>query len=453
MDKLNLLINDLEFIILCFSDLIGTLRGRTIPAKAVIEAISYGVGFDASSIPGFAKIWDSDMVMKPDLNTFVRFPDYFYNHRVGGIICNIYVPEGYPLIYDSRQICIRMEERLKSQGLQPLAGAEPEFYLVKNNGEAISPVEDHIHDIGRYFDISPGRDLTEQFRMDLSATLMTMGFNIERHHHEVGSSQSETTFKYSSATENADRILWYKMVVKAIALKKYGWIATFMPKPWVGKPGNGLHVHLSLKSLSNGENIFADINDSYAGISQTCRYFIGGLLEHSRALSAIVASTVNSYKRLIPGFEAPIYITWSKRNRSALIRVPEYYPKRINEVRVEYRCPDPLCNPYLMYTAIFEAGMDGVKKKIDPGDPINECIYHLNEGKMRELGIKILPPSLKEALEEWHSDDICIKALGREVAEKYYELKMEEWMEYVKHNSNPRSNEITKWEIYKYLYM
>ncbi len=452
MEKLSL-VNDLEFIILCFSDLTGMLRGETIPARVATEVINDGVGFDASSIPGFAEIWESDMIMKPDLNTLVRFPDYFYNHKVGGIICNIYVPEGFPLKYDSRQICMKMEEKLKSQGFQPLAGAELEFYLVKASGELIFPVEDHIHDNHRYLDISPGRDLTEQYRMDLSATLITMDLNVERHHHEVGHSQNEVTFKFSSATDNADRILWYKMVAKAIALKKYDWIATFMPKPWIGKPGNGLHVHLSLKSVNNGENIFADTNDNYAGISQICRYFIGGLLEHSRALSAIVTPTVNSYKRLVPGFEAPIYIAWSKRNRSALIRVPEYYPKRPCKIRVEYRCPDPLCNPYLMYTAIFEAGMDGIKKKIDPGDPIDECIYHLSEEKKRELGIKTLPSSLKEALEEWHSDDICIKAFGKDVAEKYYELKMEEWREYIKHNSNLKPNEITKWEIYKYLYM
>ncbi|MEM1545132.1 MAG: type I glutamate--ammonia ligase [Candidatus Methanomethylicia archaeon] len=452
MEKLSL-ISDSEFIILCFLDLIGMLRGKTIPARVVSEVIVDGVGFDASSIPGFAEIWESDMIMKPDLSTLVRFPDYFYNYKVGGIICNIYVPEGFPFKYDGRQICIRMEEKFKSQGLQPLAGAEPEFYLVKTNGETIFPVENHIHDNHRYLDVSPGRDLTEQYRMDLSATLITMGFNVEKHHHEVGHSQNEIVLKFSSVTENADRILWYKMIAKTIALKKYNWVATFMPKPWIEKPGNGLHIHLSLKSVNNGENIFADTNDNYAGISQICRYFIGGLLEHSRALSAIVASTVNSYKRLIPGFEAPVYISWGKRNRSALIRVPEKHLKKPSEIRIEYRCPDPLCNPYLMYTAIFEAGMDGIKKKIDPGDPINECIYHLSDEKRRELGIKTLPSSLKEALEEWYSDDICIKAFGKDVAEKYYELKMEEWKEYIKQNSNPKPDEITKWEIYKYLYM
>lgn len=445
--------SDLEFITLCFPDLIGILRGVTVPAGIAVKVINDGVGFDASSIPGFVGIWESDMVMKPDPNTFVRFPDYFYDHKVGGFLCNIYTPEGTPLKYDSRQICIKMEGKLRNQGIQPLAAAEPEFYLVKVSDGTVIPVEDHIYDHQRYFDIFPGRDLTEQYRMDLSATLITMGFNIERHHHEVGNSQNEITFKFSSATENADKILWYKVAAKAVALRKYGWIATFMPKPWSEKPGSGLHIHLSLKSLNSGENIFADVNDDYAGISQTCRYFIGGLLEHSRALSAIVAPTVNSYKRLIPGFEAPVYIAWSKRNRSALVRIPEYYPKRLHEIRVEYRCPDPLCNPYLMYTAVFEAGMDGINKRIDPGDPIDENIYHLSEGKRRQLGIKTLPSSLKEALEEWHSDDICIKAFGRDIAEKYYELKMGEWAEYIRNDSNPNPSKITKWEICKYLYM
>jgi len=223
-----------------------------------------------------------------------------------------------------------------------------------------------------------------------------------------------------------------------------------MPKVWTDKPGSGMHIHLGLFNPKNEENIFYDPK-GYANISQECRYFIGGLLEHARALCAVVSPTVNSYKRLVPGYEAPIYIAWSGRNRSALIRVPEYFRGKEKKVRIEFRCPDPLCNPYLAYAVILEAGLDGIKKKIDPGDPINTNVYHLSESERRKLGIKVLPTSLKEALEEWKSDEICVRALGKETAEKYLEIKMQEWKEYEPHMPE-KPNEVTPWEIQKYLY-
>jgi glutamine synthetase len=277
-----------------------------------------------------------------------------------------------------------------------------------------------------------------------------MGIVVEREHHEVGSAQNEITFKYSDPLTTSDSIERYKLAAKAVASKKYGWTATFMPKPWLSKPGNGMHIHLGLLDAKTGHNIFYDPR-SYACISQECRYFIGGLLKHARALSAIAAPSVNSYKRLVPGYEAPVYVAWSKRNRSALVRVPAFSKENEREARIEFRCPDPMCNPYLVYATVIEAGLDGIRKRIDPGDPIDLNMYHLTETERRNLGIRILPTSLKEALEEWKTDEICLDALGRETAEKYVELKMQEWKEY-EPNMPRNKNEITQWELQKYLY-
>ncbi|MEM3730778.1 MAG: type I glutamate--ammonia ligase [Candidatus Bathyarchaeia archaeon] len=445
------LMKNADYILLHFTDLLGFLKGRTVPADLVEDVLTEGVGFDGSSIIGGVTIEESDMVMRPDPSTFTVCPHYFYDKSVVSFICDIYEPNGEKFERDPRHICQKFMEKILREGFQPTAAAELEFYLVTKNGLGeIFPVENHLIEKQRYFDITPGRDLTEPFRMELSNVLSGMGIVVERMHHEVGSAQNEITFKYSDPKTTSDNIMRYKFAAKAVADKKYGWIATFMPKPWFGKPGNGMHIHLGLFNPKNGKNLFYDPK-GYANLSQTCRYFIGGILDHARALCAIVAPTVNSYKRLVPGYEAPVYVTWSKRNRSALIRVPEYFPGKENEARIEFRCPDPLCNPYLAYTVVFEAGMDGIRRKIEPGDPVDVNIYHLSESKRKELGIKVLPSSLKEALEEWKNDEICVRALGKEVAEKYFELKMQEWREYEPHI--PRDNvDVTSWEVQKYLY-
>ncbi|MEM2412449.1 MAG: type I glutamate--ammonia ligase [Candidatus Bathyarchaeia archaeon] len=445
------LMRNAEHVLLHFTDLLGYFRGRTVPIEEVEDAISEGVGFDGSSLVGGVGIEESDMIMKPDISTFTVCPYYFYDKSVVSFICNIYTPEGEPFERDPRYICQKSLEKMRAEGYEPTAAAELEFYLVrKTPDEGFQPVENHLTDKHRYFDIAPGRDLTESFRLDLTNALFTMGIEVEREHHEVGPAQNEITFKYSDPVTTSDNIVRYKFAAKAVADRKYGWIATFMPKPWFGKPGSGMHIHLGLFDVKTGRNLFYDRN-GYAYLSQKCRYFIGGILEHARALCAIVAPTVNSYKRLVPGYEAPVYVTWSRKNRSALIRVPEYFPGKENEARIEFRCPDPLCNPYLAYVAVFEAGLDGIRKKIEPGAPVDANVYHLSEAKRRELGIKMLPGSLKEALEEWESDDICIRALGRETAEKYLELKMQEWREYEPYMPENR-NEVTLWEQQKYIY-
>jgi glutamine synthetase len=440
-----------DYILLQFTDVLGLLKGRTIPAEEAKNALTEGVTFDGSSVLAGVRIEESDMIMKPDPDTFTAIPHYFYDKSVASFICDVLKPDGEQFESDPRHVCRKAISRALMEGYELTAAAELEFYLVQKNDEGeIVPVENHLADKQRYFDNTPGRDNTEPYRMDLTNALSTMGITIERQHHEVGSAQNEITFKYSDPITTADNIVRYKFAAKAVANKKYGWIATFMPKPWHGKPGSGMHIHLGLFDPKTGKNPFYD-KEGYAYISQTCRYFIGGLLKHAKALCAIVAPTINSYKRLVPDYEAPVYIAWSKRNRSALVRVPAFSPENEKEARIEFRCPDPLCNPYLVFAVALEAGLDGIRKKIDPSDPVDSNIYHLNEAERRKLGVNTLPTTLKEALEEWKTDDICVRAMGKENAEKYRELKFQEWKEYEQHMPNNR-NEVTAWERQKYLY-
>jgi len=442
------IIKNADYVLLHFTDILGFLKGRTIPVEQVENALKDGVGFDGSSMIGGVDIEESDMIMKPDPSTFTVCPYYFYDKGVASFICDIIKPEGKEFEGDSRFILKKALEKASNEGHMPTAAAELEFYLVQKTKEGeICPVENNLIDKQRYFDIAPGRDVTESYRMELSNALSTMGIIVERQHHEVGSAQNEITFKYADPRTTSDSIMRYKFAAKAVADKKYGWTATFMPKPWLGKAGNGMHVHLGLTNARNGKNLFYD-EKGYAHLSQMARYFVGGLLDHARALCTVLAPAVNSYKRLVPGYEAPVYVAWSNRNRSALIRVPYFEEK---DARIEFRCPDALCNPYLAYTVILEAGLDGVKKKIEPAEPVDTNIYHLSETERSELNIKVLPKSLKEALEEWKSDEICIRAMGKKNAEKYASLKTQEWTEYapfMPHNEN----EVTPWELQKYLY-
>jgi len=445
------LVKNADYILLHFTDMLGLLRGRTVPAEEIEKLLDEGVGFDGSSIVGGVGIEESDMVMKPDPSTFTAYPHYFYDKSVVGFVCDLNRPDGKQLESDPRRICTQMIDKASREGYELTAAAEVEFYLVQKNEKGeVYPVENHVIDKQRYFDIGPGRDITESYRMEFSNVLFALGITVERQHHEVGSAQNEITFRYSDPQTTSDNIVRYKFAAKSVADKKYGWTATFMPKPWLGKAGSGMHVHMGLFSPKKGTNLFFDPN-GYAHLSQACRYFIGGILNHSRALCAIIAPAINSYKRLVPGYEAPVYVAWSKKNRSALIRVPEYFPGKEQEARIEFRCPDALCNPYLAYATIFEAGLDGIRRKIEPGEPLEENVYHLSEAKRSELGIGTLPASLEEALEEWESDDICIRALGKENSQKYAELKTQEWKEY-EPNAPNNKNEVTSWELQKYLY-
>jgi glutamine synthetase len=445
------LMKNADYILLHFTDVLGYLKGRTIAAEEAKSALTEGVTFDGSSVFSGVHIEDSDMIMKPDPSTFTVCPHYFYDKSTASFICDIKNPDGKQFEIDPRHILRKNMAKTQEEGYGPTAAAELEFYLVQQNEKGeVNPIENHLIDKQHYFDIAPGRDLTESYRMELSRALSTMGITVERQHHEVGSAQNEITFKYSDPLTTADSIVRYKFAAKAVADKKYGWVATFMPKPWHGKAGSGMHVHLGLLDKETGKNVFYDPK-GYGYISQECRFFIGGVLEHAKALCAIIAPTVNSYKRLVPGYEAPVYVAWGKRNRSALIRVPAFSSESEKEARIEFRCPDSLCNPYLTYAVIFEAGLEGIKKKIDPGRPVDVNIYHLTEAERRQLDVKVLPTSLKEALEQWKTDDICVKALGQETAERYFELKTQEWLEYESHQPKDRE-EVTSWEIQKYLY-
>jgi glutamine synthetase len=440
-----------DYILLQLTDLLGMLKGRTIPAEEAKNALTEGVTFDGSSVLAGVTIEESDMLMKPDADTFTALPHYFYDKSVASFICDIQQPDGKQYENDPRHICKKIVEHASAEGYEPTAAAELEFYVVQrdNNGQ-ILPVENHLADKQRYFDNTPGRDFTEPYRMDLTNALATMGITVERQHHEVGSAQNEITFKYADPVTTADNIMRYKFAAKAVADKKYGWTATFMPKPWHGKAGSGMHIHLGVSNSKTGRNPFYDPK-GYAYISQTCRYFIGGILEHAPALCAIVAPTVNSYKRLVPGYEAPVYIAWSKRNRSALVRVPAFAADSEREARIEFRCPDPLSNPYLVYAVAFEAGLDGIRRNIDPCDPMDVNVYHLSEAERKRLGVEVLPASLEEALEAWKSDSICIKVLGKENADKYRELKLQECNEYRQHMPSDRT-QVSQWETQKYLY-
>ena len=430
------------YLLLVFPDLLGNLKGRVVPASRLEEVCERGIGFDGSSIPGYVSIEKSDMCMKLDRETLSPLPEYFYGRPTEIGICDIYKPDGKEFEGSPRSICKRIVNNLRNQGYEPISAVEVEFYVITQKDGKWVPVEHHVKEEQRYFDISFDRDLTEEFRMELCDVLTDMGFEIEREQHEVGHSQNEITFKYDDPVTISDLTLKYKHAAKGVA-HKFGWKVTFMPKPWPEMAGNGMHVHVNLKS--GEKNLFYDPEDEYVNLSQLGRYFIGGLLEHARALAAIVAPTVNSYLRLTSGFEAPVYIAWSKQNRSALVRIPKYFPDN-NNVRVEFRVPDPLCNPYLAFSCIFKAGLDGIRKSIDPGDPVDKNLYNLSGAERKKLGIETLPGSLKEALEEWKSDDICVRALGKEVAEKYLELKLKEWNDYDK------APDKRAWELERYLF-
>jgi glutamine synthetase len=424
---------NVEFLRLQFTDISGIVKNVAIPATQMGKALKSGISFDGSSIEGFARIQESDMVLRPDLSTFSLLP---WRSKDGSnearLICDVHLPNGKPFEGDPRYVLSKQLEIAKEMGFKMNVGPELEFFLFEkqNGGSATTP-----HDYGGYFDLGPV-DLAEDVRREIVRALTQMGFTIEASHHEVARGQHEIDFVYDDALKNADKVVTFKYVTKTIAMQE-GLRATFMPKPIYGASGTGMHANISL--FRGLENAFFD-PDTDMNISDLARFFVGGLIEHACAITAIANPLINSYKRLVSGFEAPVYITWSGPNRSSLIRIPA---GRGLSTRLEFRSPDPTCNPYLTFAVILAAGLDGIKRGIDPGEPVDLNVYHLTALERESMDIKTLPANLKEALDYLEADKVIRVALGEHVYENIMRLGLSEWEAY--------NTFVHPWEIERYI--
>jgi glutamine synthetase len=431
---------DVRLITLQFVDILGTPKSVTIPTEHLEEALINGVGFDGSSIEGFVRIYESDMIAMPDPSTFHILPWRPTERKEARIICDIQRPGGEPFEGDPRYILKKVLKEAGDLGFIYNTGPELEFFLFKTeNGLR---VKKETHDIGGYFDYSP-LDMASDIRREAIFNLQEMGVDVEMCHHEVAPGQHEIDIKFSEALRAADNVITYKNAIKATALA-HGLYATFMPKPIFGQNGSGMHVHQSLFHKESGKNTFFDPKDEY-NLSEVAYHFIGGQLKHSRSMSVILAPTVNSYKRLVVGYEAPVYVCWGRRNRSALLRVPTYFPEMENATRAELRCPDPSCNPYLAFAVMLKAALDGIKNKIKPADPVEEDVYEFDDGKLAKFYIKTLPASLDEAIREFEKSQLMKDTLGEFTYNVYLNAKKKEWDEYRLH--------VTQWELNRYLQM
>ncbi|MGN0405740.1 MAG: type I glutamate--ammonia ligase [Bariatricus sp.] len=424
---------DVGFIRLQFTDIYGTLKNVAITTGQLERALNNECMFDGSSIEGFSRIEESDMYLRPDLNTFTIFPWRPQQGKVARFICDIYRPDGTAYESDPRRVLENVIRETEEMGYQFVVGPEFEFFLFHQDEDGTPTTT--THEKAGYFDLGP-LDLGENARRDMVLTLEDMGIEIEASHHEMAPAQHEIDLKYEEALETADNMVTFRMVVKTIA-KRHGLHATFMPKPKYGINGSGMHLNLSLSK--NGENIFADENDEH-GLSQEGYYFIGGLMKHIKAITFITNPLVNSYKRLVPGYEAPTYIAWSANNRTPLIRIPE---SRRKGKRIELRSPDASANPYLALAVCLAAGMEGIREKILPPKEISQNIFELKEEEKQALGIECLPGSLMEAVEEFEKDTFIQKVLGEELSQKFIKAKKAEYDRYRSH--------VSEWEMNEYL--
>jgi len=427
-----------NFVSLQFTDVMGTVKSVDMPIHNLEGALEDGVWFDGSSVEGFARIQESDMRLVLDPETYAALPWSPEDRRRARIFCDIYMPDGEPFEGDPRGTLKRMLAKLAERGWTYNIGPEPEFFLFKGpNGHGVHPVP---HDVGSYFDFSSD-DEAVRVRTELMEALMSMGIEVEVGHHEVALGQHEIDFRFANALRSADNVLTLKYTVKAIAAQ-HGLTASFMPKPVFGINGSGMHCHQSLFD-DKGENLFFDAQDEFK-LSKTAYALIAGQLAHARALAGVVAPTVNSYKRLVPGYEAPVYIGWAQSNRSALIRIPRYTEGRDKSMRAELRFPDPSSNPYLAFTAMLAAALDGIDKQMTPPAPLNDInLYELNREERKKMGVGELPGSLAEALGELDKDEVLKAALGPVVYEAFARAKRDEWDDYRIH--------VTDYEIEKYL--
>ncbi|MDR1952778.1 MAG: type I glutamate--ammonia ligase [Elusimicrobiota bacterium] len=427
--------NDVKFIRLQFTDIIGTLKNVAVTASQLEKVLSNKCMFDGSSIEGFVRIEESDMYLFPDLDTFTIFPWRPQEGKVARFICDIYTPDQKPFLGCPRNVLKSVIKKAENMGYSLNVGPECEFFLflLDENGNATTIT----HDDAGYFDLAPV-DMGENARRDICLTLESMGFEIEASHHEVAKGQHEIDFKYADALKTADNINTFKMVVKTIA-KKHGLHATFMPKPIAGINGSGMHTNMSLFDIKAGKNAFDDPKGEF-GISETALNYIGGLIKNMRSIAAVTNPTVNSYKRLVPGYEAPVYIAWSPRNRSPLIRIPA---ARGASTRTELRCPDPSSNPYLALAACLAAGLDGIKNKIKPPKAVDRNLFKMSAAEKKELGIGDLPGTLLEAINEFKASSLMKETFGDHVFERYIETKEKEWNSY--------KATVHQWELDNYL--
>ncbi|MGR3763975.1 type I glutamate--ammonia ligase [Rossellomorea sp. NS-SX7] len=407
-----------KFIRLQFTDILGTIKNVEIPFSQLEKALDNKMMFDGSSIEGFVRIEESDMYLFPDLDTWLVFPWTAEKGKVARLICDIYNPDGTPFEGDPRNNLKRVLKEMEELGFSDFnLGPEPEFFLFKLDVNGEPTLE--LNDNGGYFDLAP-TDLGENCRRDIALELEEMGFEIEASHHEVAPGQHEIDFKYANALKSCDDIQTFKLVVKTIA-RKHGLHATFMPKPLFGVNGSGMHCNMSL--FKEGQNSFFDEKGDLQ-LSETARQFLAGIIKHATAFTAITNPTVNSYKRLVPGYEAPCYVAWSARNRSPLIRIPA---SRGISTRVEVRSVDPAANPYLAMSVLLAAGLDGIKNKLEAPKPIDRNIYVMDKKEREEAGIIDLPATLHAALEELKKDEVIIGSLGGHIFEHFVEAKEIEW--------------------------
>ena len=421
-----------RYIRLWFTDVLGFLKGFTITVNELSRALGDGMGFDGSSIEGFARIEESDMIARPDPSTFAILPWESKEQPVARMFCDIYTPSGRPSEADPRHVLKKNLERAKKKGFTYNVGPELEYFYFNNPKNTI------ILDKGGYFDLTP-LDVAQSVRNETVSALEDLGIIVEYSHHEVASSQHEIDLRYSDALSMADNVMTYRLVAKEIAQAK-GLHASFMPKPVFGINGSGMHTH---QSLFKGEkNAFFDTKDKYH-LSEIGKYYTAGLLKHAVEITSVTNQWVNSYKRLVPGYEAPVYICWAQMNRSALIRVPMYKPGKEKATRIEYRSPDPACNPYLAFSVMLAAGLEGIEKKYKLVEPANDNIYDMSQEQRNRLGIKSLPEDLLEAIKVTEESKLVKDCLGEKVFEYFIRNKKMEWDEY--------KAQVTQYEIDKYL--
>lgn len=424
----------IQFINLQFTDIVGIVKQVTIPTREWKSAVDHGVWFDGSSVEGFARIAESDMYLMPDLTTFSVIPWESEGLVSARCICEVDTPKGEPFAGDPRHSLKRVTAEAEKMGYIYHTGPELEFFLFRP-GPGGLPTTDP-HDLAGYFDVST--DLAHTVRRQMVKALDEFGITVEASHHEVAVGQHEIDFRYGPAVQTADHAVSLRVTLKAIA-QLNGLYCTFMPKPVAGINGSGMHTNQSLAFKDSGKNSFAEASDEY-GLSKVAKHFVAGQMVHARGMSAVLAPLVNSYKRLVPGFEAPVYISWARVNRSALIRIPRTSPGRPESTRIELRCPDPSANPYLAFAVMLASGLDGIRRRLEPPPPAEENLYEVSRARDE---METLPGSLGEALSELEKDEVVHAALGEHIFERYVEAKRLEWDEY--------RLSVSKWELERYL--